>query len=156
MQEREDSHMKKTTCVAAVIACVAFLLAACSPPPVEELNQPFSNDGLRMTATDMRVEPCPLEEGYLVVTTYFLVKNTTLMRTISAWVESGGIIGPGDFTDKTTHHLDDMAPRSSVEFHITLTVPADAVQVRHNFRGNSTSGESAMWLAYFWLPIRNP
>jgi hypothetical protein len=43
--------MKRNTCVAAVIVGVALLLAACSPPPVEELNKPFSSGGFPLSLT---------------------------------------------------------------------------------------------------------
>jgi hypothetical protein len=133
--------MKKYTCIAVIIACVALLLAACSPPPVEELNKPFSNEGLRITATDMRVELCPLDDGYLDVTTYFLVENTTRRETIKPSVESSYV--------DTPLFLDDLPPRSSVEIYVITTVPIDAIFVRHAFYSNRKENVGAA--AYFWL-----
>ena len=133
--------MKKYTCVTAIIICVAFLLSACSPIPVEELNQPFSNAGLRMTATDMRVEPCPLDDNYIIVTTYFFVENITRRETITSWVESS-------YTDMPLY-LDNLPPSSSVEFYVTMTIPIDAVFVRHSFYINRK--ENIGLAALFWL-----
>jgi hypothetical protein len=151
MQEREDARMKKHTCVAAIIACVALLLTACTPPPVERLNQQLSNENLRMTATDMCVESCPINNDYIVVTTYFTIKNTSFMRTIKPSVKSGWMVGPGNNSDFTSFHLDDLRPRKSLEFYVTMTAPADAVEVRHLFYSNRK--ENVAPASRFWLAI---
>jgi len=103
-----------------------------------------------MTATDMRVEPCPSGDDYIIVTTYFLVENTTLWRTIQVLIESDFHLSIG----RETYYVGDMLPRSNVEIYVSMVIPADTVYVRHRFNSYRTSsGQPLARLLTFRLPL---
>ena len=113
----------------SVFSLVLDMVEIIPPSLVMGLNQPYSNAGLCITATDMCVEPCPLDDGNFIATTYFLVENTTSDRSIAARVESYNYITLG----KETFYIEDLLPQSEVEFYATAVVNADQPHVGHSF-----------------------
>ena len=126
---------------------VSLLLAACSPRTVKELNRTFSSAGIHMTATAMYTEPCPDNEGYLIVTTYFTVENTR--RSVDITVESHSVIDDYAEADVVEHRFNGVT--GSIEVAITQTVPNDATEVRYMFF--KYRGDEVTWLSHFWLAI---
>jgi hypothetical protein len=102
---KRNPNMKKCIRIIALLACAILLFTACSPRPVKELNCSFSSSGLRMTATDMCVEPCSSDDRYLVVTTYFLIENTTRRRTIPIWIKSDYSLPADIISDGTARRI---------------------------------------------------
>jgi len=131
--------MKKYVCIAILLAFAVALLSACTPIAVEELNQSYSNAGLRITATDLLVEWCPSGHSFLVVTTYFLVENITRWRTISIWIESDSYLQERH----ETFRIEDISPRSSVEISVPMRIRHDANHVWHGFYINENTGALA-------------
>ena len=126
---------------------VSLLLVACSPRPVKELNRTFSSAGIHMTATAMYTEPCPDNEGYLIVTTYFTVENTR--RNVDITVESHYVID--DYTEAEVIEHRFNCVTGNIEIVITQTVPSDAVEMRYMFF--RYRGDEVTWLSHFWLAI---
>jgi len=137
--------VKKYICITGIFVFIVLLLTSCTPVAVEELNQSFSNVGLRITATDMSFEPCQSGDGNLIVYTYFLLENNTKRRTIPVWIESDFLFHFG----RETFYLEDIPPGESVEFNVTMVVPSDASNVWYGFYTREDAGP----LAHFWLSL---
>jgi len=160
----EVSSAKRYICTAAVFVFILFSASVCRPLPIEELNWTYSSFiGIRMTVTDMYVEPYPLDDSYLLVTTCFLVENTTRgstgrrsARIFPVWTRSSyAHYGFSNRFEGTYFYFDDLSPDESAEVYVSMKVGVDVHLVYHSFFSYWTSREAGdvIWLIDFHLEL---